>query len=131
MKHRSAKKAAEYQLRRPLVAKLIKEYPWCQACPVFVGFDRCEGSRISSYSHAPSMDAHELIRRSRGGSILDENNILMVCRTCHTRIGNSPLIAEKLGLELPSWASPEMYEEAKDLRSSWSKSKPVVSLLES
>ena len=126
MKHRSAKTLAQYKLRRPLVAKLIEERPWCEACAVFAGFDRCEGDDTSIYVQARSMDAHELIRRSRGGSILDETNILMVCRPCHTRVGSSPLTAERVGLELPSWASPEMFDEAKDLRKSWSRGEPAV-----
>jgi hypothetical protein len=49
------------------------------------------------------MDVHEKIRRSQGGSILDESNLLCVCRPCHRRIGNYPQLAFDLGLAEPGW----------------------------
>jgi 5-methylcytosine-specific restriction endonuclease McrA len=50
-----------------------------------------------------SRDVHEIIRRSQGGSILDENNVLAVCRPCHVRIGNYPQLAFDLGLAKHGW----------------------------
>jgi 5-methylcytosine-specific restriction endonuclease McrA len=46
---------------------------------------------------------HELVRRSQGGSILDESNLMCVCRQCHTRIGNYPQLAFDLGLSKHSY----------------------------
>jgi 5-methylcytosine-specific restriction endonuclease McrA len=98
MRRRSAKKEAEYRLRRPLVARLLEERPWCEACPVFAEHDA-----VVTYSRRPSQDIHEIVRRSQGGSILDEKNLLAVCRPCHTRIGNYPQLAFDLGLARRGW----------------------------
>ena len=98
IRRRSAKKEAEYELRRPLVERLLRERPWCEACPVFARHDE-----LVTYTRHPSIDLHEKVRRSQGGSILDEDNILCVCRMCHRRIGNEPQLAFDLGLALHGW----------------------------
>lgn len=98
MKFRSAKKEAEYRLRRPLVKRLLEERPWCEACPVFADHDE-----KVTYNRRPSVDIHEIIRRSQMGSILDESNLLAVCRACHGRIGNHPQLAFDLGLAKHGW----------------------------
>ena len=98
MRHRSAKKEAEYRERRPLVARLLAERPWCEACPVFAAHD----GKVT-YTRRPSVDVHELVRRSQGGSILDEGNLMCVCRDCHRRIGNHPQLAFDLGLARHGW----------------------------
>jgi hypothetical protein len=93
MRGRSAKKEAEYRIRRPLVARLLAERPWCEACPRFAAHDD-----LLLYIRRPSVDVHEVVRRSQGGSILDEANLLCVCRECHRRIGEEPQLAFDLGL---------------------------------
>lgn len=93
MRHRSKKKEAEYRLRRPLVERLLEEKPNCEACPVFAEHDG-----LVTYQRARSVDVHEIVRRSQGGSILNEENLMCVCRKCHTRIGNYPQLAFELGL---------------------------------
>lgn len=98
MRHRSLKKEAEYRQRRPLVARLLEERPLCEACPVFAEHDE-----KTTYRRNASMDVHELVRRSQGGSILDESNLMCVCRPCHTRIGNHPQLAFDLGLARHSY----------------------------
>ena len=98
MRYRSPKKEAEYRLRRPLVARLLEERPLCEACPVFAVYDE-----KTTYRRNAAVDVHELIRRSQGGSILDEANLMCVCRPCHTRIGNNPQLAFDLGLAKHSW----------------------------
>lgn len=98
MRHRSKKKEAEYRLRRPFVARILSERPFCEACPKFAEHDN-----LSTYIRRKSSDVHELIRRSQGGSILDEDNVLAVCRPCHTRIGNYPQLAFDLGLAKHGW----------------------------
>lgn len=55
------------------------------------------------YSRQMSVDIHEIVRRSQGGSILDEKNLLAVCRPCHQRIGNHPQLAFDLGLARHGW----------------------------
>lgn len=100
MRHRSKKKEEEYKLRRPLVARLLSEKPWCEACPIFAAHD----GKVT-YVRRPSVDIHEKVRRSQGGSILDEANLLAVCRECHQRIGNYPALAIDLGLAEPGWTN--------------------------
>ena len=98
MRSRSKKKEQEYKLRRPLVARMLEERPWCEACPIFAGHDE-----LVTYRRNPSQDIHEIVRRSQGGSILDEDNLLAVCRSCHQRIGNYPQLAFDLGLAKHGW----------------------------
>ena len=96
--NRSKKTEEKYKLRRPLVEKILGERPWCEACPVFAQYDE-----LAVYQQRPSSDVHELVRRSQGGSILDESNLMCVCRQCHTRIGNYPQLAFDLGLSKHSY----------------------------
>lgn len=98
MRRRSKKKKAEYSFRRPLVNKILNEKMWCEACPVFAKHDE-----KVTYVRKRSVDVHELIRRSQGGSILDEANLMAVCRPCHSRIGNYPQLAFDLGLAKHGW----------------------------
>lgn len=98
MRHRSKKKEAEYRLRRPLVARLLTERPLCEACPVFATHDEAV-----VYVQRSGQDVHEIVRRSQGGSILDEDNLMVVCRPCHQRIGNHPQLAFDLGLARHGW----------------------------
>lgn len=98
MRKRSVKKEEAYKLRRPLVQRLLAERPYCEACPVFAAHD----GKVM-YRRQMSVDIHEVIRRSQGGSILDEKNLLAVCRPCHRRIGNYPALAFELGLAKHGW----------------------------
>lgn len=93
IRRRSAKKELQYEERRPFVAKILRERVLCQACKPFATHD----GKTTFRQHL-SHDVHEIIRRSQGGSILDENNVLAVCRPCHIRIGNNPQLAFDLGL---------------------------------
>jgi len=98
IRKRSKKKELEYELRRPFVRQILDKYPNCQACPIFAKHDK-----LITYVRLQSTDVHEIVRRSQGGSILDENNVLAVCRKCHSRIGNYPALAFELGLAKHGW----------------------------
>jgi len=80
------------------VAGLLAERRWCEACAKFAKHD----GKIT-FALRPSVDVHELVRRSQGGSILDEANCIVVCRPCHRRIGNYPQLAFDLGLAKHGW----------------------------
>jgi len=95
---RSKKTEAKYIERRALVEKVLRERPFCQACKIFAAHDN-----KATYRQHMSRDVHELVRRSQGGSILDEDNVLAVCRVCHVRIGNYPELAFQLGLAKHGW----------------------------
>ncbi len=98
IRRRSEKMETLYEERRPFVAKILLERPLCQACKVFAIHDG-----KTTYSNHLSRDVHEIVRRSQGGSILDPENVLAVCRPCHVRIGNWPQLAFDLGLAKHGW----------------------------
>lgn len=95
---RSKKTEKVYVERRKIVAEMLLEFPLCYACPIFAKHDG-----LVTFTHRPSVDVHELIRRSQGGSILERENLVTVCRQCHTRIGNEPSLSFSLGLARHSW----------------------------
>ena len=95
---RSKKTEDKYVERRVLVKKILSERPLCEACRVFAAHDN-----KTTFNHHMSRDVHEVVRRSQGGSILDEANVLAVCRPCHVRIGSEPALAFELGLAKHSW----------------------------
>lgn len=45
-----------------------------------------------------SCDLHEPLTRARGGSVLDPENTVAVCRPCHDWIHNHPAQATEIGL---------------------------------
>lgn len=98
LKPRSKKRESEYVERRKLVERMLNERKYCEACPVFAKHDQ-----VVAYIRRGSVDIHELVRRSQGGSILDESNCIAVCRECHIRIGNHPQLAFDLGLAKHGW----------------------------
>lgn len=98
IRNRSKKTEAKYVERRKLVSRVLSQRPKCEACPVFAKHDG-----LVTYRLHPSTDVHELVRRSQGGSILDESNVLAVCRGCHNRIGRQPALAFDLGLARHGW----------------------------
>ena len=108
--HRSAKMQAKYDGpdgRRALVVRLLERYPVCQfSGEYYVNF---MGKAVLQYHccHNPSQDAHEVLSRARRGSILDENNILMLCRPHHTWVTEHPAEATKLGLLKSRWGKHE------------------------
>jgi hypothetical protein len=94
LKPRSAKRDAEMVERRKLVAVLLTQNPWCQACAV---------TPVGATPARRSVDVHEKLRRSQGGSILDESICLCLCRLCHDWIGQNPQAAVALDLAMWSW----------------------------
>lgn len=95
---RSKKTEKTYVERRKVVSEMLLEFPLCFACPIFAKHDG-----LSTFIHRNSVDIHELVRRSQGGSILDKDNLVSVCRQCHTRIGNEPSLSFSLGLAKHLW----------------------------
>ncbi len=87
--NRSAKMAALYVQRRPLVARILTDRRYCQA-----GLAGCTGH---------STEVHEVLSRGRGGSILDEANCVALCHGCHRWITEHPVEAEALGWSVHSW----------------------------
>jgi hypothetical protein len=86
LRPRSAKREADYRARRVLVAELLEARPVCQ---------RCQAAR--------AVDVHEVLTRARGGSILDAENCVTLCRPCHSWITVNPAAALEQGWVRSSW----------------------------
>ena len=87
LRSRSRKREALYRKRRPLVARLLAERPVCEVpfCP--------------NRSEHP----HERLTRARGGSIVAESNIVMLCASHHREVHERPLWAHENGWLKWSW----------------------------
>ena len=88
----SPKRAALNRERRIVLAKLGQERgPGCEA-----GLDGCTGRW---------QDGHELRRRSAGGSIIDPENIRLVCRADHEFITANPAWALANGWQISRYGT--------------------------
>jgi hypothetical protein len=98
LKPRSDKTAKKYKEERiPLVKRLLEERPWCEACTAYAKLDG-----KTWFRPRPSRDLHEIKSRGRTGGVnstewLDPENIICLCRECHTRITDQVKEAEALG----------------------------------
>ena len=88
---RSRKLAKVYRdVRVPLVRRLLAERPACEA-------------RFSPICDGRSTDCHERQTRAMLGSIVDEANVICLCRPCHDRVHAKPAAARKAGLLGSRW----------------------------
>lgn len=87
MRRQSKAKAAEGRARRTLRARLYDERGL--ACEI------CEA--------APWTDMHERKTRARGGSPLNPDNLLCLCRKCHATVTTNPEWAEGNDFMRHSW----------------------------
>lgn len=83
---RSKKTERTYTKRRALVAELLRDQPVCQRC-----------------HSAAATDVHEILSRARGGSILDLDNLAVLCRPCHSWITTHPALATEEGWLTSAW----------------------------
>lgn len=131
LRKRSKKTEEKYVERRKIVSQMLEANKECVACKVYHVYDTVVwsfpvGHPLSNVRARRTVDIHELVNRSQGGSILDGRNLLAVCRECHTRITTEPKEAERLGLHLESWCSTEEhYKEAERVRNEWQSGKPT------
>lgn len=87
LRRRSKKTAKVYREQRiPLVIELLQDSPLCERC-----------------LKATATDVHELKSRARGGSILDRDNLAVLCRPCHSWVTTHPKEATDEGWLRPSW----------------------------
>lgn len=125
LKKRSKKMKDKYVDRRALVAEMLEAQPSCDACVIYYHYilaydqlsDESGDTRILTNR---TVDIHELVNRSQGGDILQHQNLMAVCRLCHTRITTHPKEAEELGLHLESWCNTTIhFAEAERVRNDW------------
>lgn len=84
---RSKKRSKLYKQERiPIVIEMLAEIKVCQRC-----------------ASRPPVDVHELKSRARGGSITDRDNLVAVCRECHSWITTHPKEAHEQGWLKQSW----------------------------
>lgn len=125
--YRSKKTKEKYVERREIVKDLLSTNPHCDACIIYTVYERLSwsfpvGDATSVIRQNRTVDVHELVNRSQGGSIIDTQNLMAVCRPCHRRITTEPKEAELLGLHLESWCNTsEHLEEAGRIRNAWKK----------
>lgn len=72
--------------RRKLRKQMLGQMPLCEKC-----------------QQAYATDLHEVKTRARGGSILDPENIVVLCRPCHSWITTNPTQAKEQGWLKNSW----------------------------
>lgn len=86
LRYRSKRQEALYRTeRRPLVAEMLAEYPWCQFP---LGCDQ------------RSVDIHELKSRAQGGSIIDRANLRASCRLHNQFAEDHPAEAAAIGWKI-------------------------------
>tara|TARA_R110002020_G_scaffold155677_3_gene336895 strand:- start:3044 stop:3415 length:372 start_codon:yes stop_codon:yes gene_type:complete len=91
--------------RRNLVREQLAVRPHCEAGePIYMYYVNNFGQpyarerRRTDQCQGRATDIHEPLMRSRGGSILDLDNTVAVCRRCHNWIHENPAVATELGL---------------------------------
>lgn len=90
VKRRSAKTQASVAARTLFVKEQLADRPYCEA-----------GRLIEDDKHRcdiHSSEMHEPLRRSQGGSIVDVNNSVAICRPCHRWVHDHPALSYDLGL---------------------------------
>jgi len=78
--------------RRAFVQDILEERPECEA-------------HIPRVCSRYACDVHEILTRARGGSILDPENVLALCRDCHTFITINPGFSQEHGFTVHAWAT--------------------------
>ena len=90
---RISKKRAKVQRQRArMVSEELAKRELCEAGSIIYLHGkqaRCAGLAV---------ELHEPLTRARGGSILDPDNTVAICRNCHRWIHDHPEAATELGL---------------------------------
>jgi len=102
----SVKRARDQRKRRELVWAELARRELCEAgAIIYQGRVSAHGKENadllnSRYARCDglSVDLHEPLTRARGGSFLDVDNTVAVCRSCHTWIHDNPAAAKAVGL---------------------------------
>lgn len=91
MAKRSAKAKARYagtdgkgEGRRDFVRRILDERPECEVA-------------LPQWCDRQATEVHEKLRRSAGGSITDDANVLAVCHWCHQWVHANPAMSLKKG----------------------------------
>lgn len=106
LRSRSERVARIYEVRRQVVSDMLSSVERCQAGARIL--DHLAATRpklrngslaaITCGGHAAPVDVHEILPRSAGGSIVERENCIAVCRACHDFIHQHPIDARAIGL---------------------------------
>ena len=96
--------------RRNLVREQLAVRPFCEAGESIYAWQQntygtayAQEKRRTDRCQGRATDIHEPLQRSAGGSILDVDNTIAVCRRCHDWIHGHPDVSKSLGLLRNSW----------------------------
>jgi hypothetical protein len=84
--------------RRTFVREQLKARPNCEAGPIISKFYETSPLLVKYKCNNNAVDIHEPLTRARGGSIVDVDNSMAVCRMCHDWIHRNPQLAADLHL---------------------------------
>ena len=91
--------------RSKMVRQELKARPWCEAGPIIykyqvdtLGLALVRAKARTDQCSNRSVDIHEPLQRSHGGSITDPENTISLCRRCHDWIHSYPKESIELGL---------------------------------
>ena len=101
----SPKRARLNRQRRKMLGPILAEGRRCEA-----RLPGCQGR---------SVDGHEVLTRGRGGSIVDLENIALLCRSCHDVITRSAGWADRHGWTVHSWAPETVRAVSWAVRNRW------------
>ena len=91
IKPMSAKRRRENAERRRVLHETFGQFPPCMLCGPLRAFG------VETGCDGRATDAHEVLTRSRGGSITDVENIVPVGRDCHRWVHANPTQSTELG----------------------------------
>lgn len=107
---KSAKREAIASERRAFVARILSERPTCEGRFYLRAIVNTLGDRDEKVAigvlracSEQSVEVHEKLKRSRGGSIIEDDNVLALCRSCHRFTEDEPRLATMAGMLIPSW----------------------------
>lgn len=109
---RSAKRAAIADERRAFVERILTERPRCEG-PAhlrrIVGSLDDRDQRVvvdqlrACGPHGRSTEVNEIVKRSRGGSIVEDANVHALCHGCHAWTEAEPRLATLAGMLKSRW----------------------------
>jgi hypothetical protein len=92
------------------VARILSERPTCEGLfylrAIVNGLaDRDQKAVVDAMRSCSqfSSEVHELKKRSRGGSIVEDDNVAALCHWCHAFTETEPRLSTEAGLLIPSW----------------------------
>lgn len=96
-KRKQSKARKDAQWRRAF----LLDNSWCEIGPVLFNEVRGRAWLMTFPCGILATEPHEIVKRSRGGSITDPDNILATCRDCHQFTEVYPSLATQYGLLAP------------------------------